>query len=198
MEFRDGEIHIEKPSNDLDLLLLDVADALNDVGVSYAAVSGYVAVLFGHARATEDIDVIVEPFDESTARALADELDDAGFWGPAMPLDELHSTLADGLPVRIAREENRVPSVEVKFATDQYDHGSLEKSVDVVLPDGTVRIGSPELQIAYKLGMGAQKDYEDAVYLYTILEPTLNTSRLEAYVRRLDVQTEYDRLTDDR
>lgn len=198
MEFRDGEIRIEKPPNDLDRLILDVAAVLEDVGIRYAAVSGYVAVVFGRARATEDIDVIVEPFDESTASALASELDAAGFWGPAMPLSELHSTLADELPVRIARDGDRVPSVEVKFATDEYDRISLENAVDVVMPDGTVRIGSLELQIAYKLGMGAQKDYEDAVYLYEILEPTLNTSQLEAYVRRLGVEDAYDRLTDDR
>lgn len=197
MEFRDGEIRIEKPSNDLDRLILDVAGVLDDADVQYVAVSGYVAVLFGRARATEDVDVIVERFDESTGSELAETLDARGFWGPAMPLSELRSTLADGLPVRIARDGNRVPSVELKFPTDEYDRSSLENSVDVVLPDGTVRIGSLEMQIAYKLAMGAQRDHEDAVYLYELLEPTLNTGRLESNVRRLGVEDEYDRLTGD-
>jgi hypothetical protein len=196
MEFRDDEVYLEKPLNALDELVLGVVTILERHDVRYVVVNGYVTVLLGRSRATEDIDVIVAPFDESTASDLVADLRDAGYWGAAMPLDDLHATLEDGLPVRVAEDGHRVPNVELKFPTDRYSRLSLENTVTVRLDGASLRIGSLELQIAYKLRMGAQKDYEDALYLYHLLEGTLNTDRLEAYVEELGVEEEYDGLTD--
>jgi hypothetical protein len=194
MEFRDDEVVIDKPPNDLDRLVLDVTGVLDAVGVRYAVVSGYVVVLFGRARATEDVDVIVERFDEETADQLASELHDAGYWGSAMPLDDLYATLSDDLPIRVAEADHRVPNVELKFPTDEYDRASLEDTITARLPDGSFRVGSLELQIAYKLGMGTQKDYEDALYLYEVTGRSLNTRELERYARQLGVEDEYEQL----
>lgn len=60
--------------------------------------------------------------------------------------------------------------------------------------DDALKIGSLELQIAYKLRMGAQKNFEDALYLYHLLGSTLNTTRLEGYVEELGVEDEYEQL----
>lgn len=119
-----------EPLNALDELVLDVVSILERHDIRYVVVSGYVTVLLGRSRATEDIDVIVAPFDETTASDLVTDLRDAGYWGAAMPLDDLHATL------------------------------------------------------------------EDALYLYHLLEGTLTTDRLEAYVEELGVEEEYDGLTD--
>jgi hypothetical protein len=196
MEFDDDEVRIDKPPSDLDRLVLDVASVLEEVGVDYAVVSGYVVVLFGRARATEDVDVIVERFDADTGAELAERLADAGYWGPAMPLADLHGTLADDLPVRVAEDGHRVPNVELKFPTDRYDRASVRETVTVRFDDETVTVGNLELQIAYKLHMDTPKDFEDALYLHEVAEPTLNTRTLEEYVDDLDVEDAYDRLRD--
>lgn len=196
MEFTDDEVRIDKPPSDLDRLVLDAVDVLESVGVEYAVVSGYVVVLLGRARATEDVDLITERFDEETAVELADRFTDAGFWGPAMPLESMYETLADDLPVRIAEADHRVPNVEVKFASDGYDRRSLRETVTVRFDGETLRVGGFELQIAYKLHMDTPKDFEDALYLHDVAEPTLNTRKLEAYVEELDVADAYDRLRD--
>ena len=195
MEFVDDAIVIEKEPSELDELVLDVTSILEDLGIQYAVVSGYVAVLLGRSRATEDIDVITESFPESTADELASHLRDAGFWGSAMPLDSMHEMLADGSIIRIADDGHRVPNVELKFATDEYDRTSLSNTIAIRLNDHELRTGELELQIAYKLYLGAQKDFEDAVYLYELAEPTLNKQKLESYAEDLDVRTEYERLT---
>lgn len=194
MEFTDGEVVIDRPPNDLDRLLLDVTTVLDDAGVEYAAVSGYVAVLFGRARATEDIDVIVERVDAETADEVASTLRDRGLWGTTMPLDRLYDTLVDGLPFRIAEDDHLVPNVELKFPTDEYDRTSLNDATTVRLADRELRIGGLELQIAYKLGMGARKDFEDALHLYRTVEGNLNVRKLEGYVQQLGVEDEYDKL----
>jgi len=196
MEFTGDGVVIDKRPSELDELVIDVVDILEDVGVSYTVVSGYVAVLFGRARATEDIDVLVEPFDEPTARELANRLRDAGYWGSAMPLYDLYETVTDGLPVRIAEDGDIVPNVELKFASDEYDRLSLQNTTVVRLAGNEIRIGSLELQIAYKLGMGTRKDFEDALYLYEAVGRNLNTDKLETYVERLGVEDEFGRLTD--
>jgi hypothetical protein len=163
MEFTDEGVVIDKPPSDLDRLMLEVGGILDDVGIEYSVVSGYVAVLFGRSRATEDIDVITERFDDGTADELATRLQEAGYWGSAMPLEDLHETLADDLPVRVAEDGHRVPNVELKFASDEHDCISLDDAIHVHLGGETIRVGSLEFQIAYKLDMGARRDYEDAL-----------------------------------
>jgi hypothetical protein len=194
MEFTDEGIVIDKPPSDLDRLILEVREILDDVGIGYSVVSGYVAVLFGRSRATEDIDVITERFDEGTADELTKRLRNAGYWGSAMPLDDLHETLSDDLPVRIAEEGHRVPNVELKFVSDEYDRISLDNAISIRLGGDTLRVGSLEFQIAYKLDMGAQKDYEDALYLHEVVGPNLNRTALEEYVTKLGVEDEYEQL----
>ena len=194
MEFTDEGVVIDKPPSELDRLMLEVGDVLDAVGIEYSVVSGYAAVLFGRSRATEYIDVITERFDEGTADELAKRLREAGYWGSAMPLDDLYETLADDLPARIAEEGHRVPNVELKFASDEYDRISLDNAISVRLGGETLRVGSLEFQIAYKLDMGAQKDYEDALYLYEVAGPSLNRTALERYVTKLGVEDEYEQL----
>ena len=194
MEFTDEGVVIDKPPSDLDRLILEVGDILDDVGIGYSVVSGYVAVLFGRSRATEDIDVITERFDEETADELTNRLQEAGYWGSAMPLDDLHETLSDDLPVRIAEDGHRVPNVELKFVSDEYDRISLDNAISIRLGEEILRVGSLEFQIAYKLDMGAQKDYEDALYLHEVVGPSLNRTALEEYVTKLGVEDEYEQL----
>ena len=194
MKFRGDTLVIGKALNDLDRLVLDVTEVLSACGIQYATISGYVAVLLGRSRATEDIDVIVSRFDTDTADELASRLKDAGFWGPNMPLDSMHGTLTDELPVRIARDGEIVPNVEIKFPTDEYDRTSLKETITVQFDDRSLIVGSLELQIAYKLRLGTEKDFEDALYLYETTEGNLNTAQLEGYVEDLDATDAYDRL----
>jgi len=42
--------------------------------------------------------------------------------------------------------------------------------------------------------MGAQKDYEDALYLYEVVGQNLNRTALETFVTKLGVKNEYEQL----
>ncbi|MFB6069072.1 MAG: hypothetical protein ABEJ90_04000 [Halobacterium sp.] len=77
---------------------------------------------------------------------------------------------------------------------DEFDRASLQNAMTARIADESIPIGPLELQIAYKLHLGAQKDVEDAVHLYTLFEESLSESRLEEWVTRLDVEPEYERL----
>jgi hypothetical protein len=77
---------------------------------------------------------------------------------------------------------------------DEFDTASLNNAITARTGGRIIPIGPLELQVAYKLYLGTQKDVEDAVHLYTLFEETLSASRLETWVTRLGVEDEYERL----
>ena len=102
--------------------------------------------------------------------------------------------LDTGDNVWVAPEDEITPHLEVKFARDEFDHASLENAITARIGDEAIPIGPLELQIAYKLYLAAPTDIEDAVHLYTLFEESLSESRLKKWIRRLDVESEYERL----
>lgn len=195
IELRDNTLVVRREPNQLDELAIAFSEMLDEIGIEHVYIAGYVSILAGRARSTEDVDVLIEPIDEPTADELATRLDTDGYWGPAMPLTSMFEMLDNGDPVWVAPTEQITPHLEVKIVRDEFDHASLSHAISAQIDGESVPIGPLELQIAYKLYLGAQKDIEDAVHLYTLFEGTLSASRLETWVDRLDVEAEYERLT---
>ena len=102
IDLRDGILEVDREPNDLDKLAVEVSSVLTRLNIDHAFVAGYVAILPGRSRSTEDIDVILQSLSDSRAALLADELRDSGFWGSALPLDELSTMLTDGSNIRVA------------------------------------------------------------------------------------------------
>ena len=72
--------------------------------MEYVIVSGYVAILTGRSRSTEEIEVILESLSETETEQLVTELKNQGYWGMAMPLDEMYSMLSEGSWILIAED----------------------------------------------------------------------------------------------
>lgn len=194
VELQNGTLIVERAPNRLDELAIEFSELLDEFGIEHVYVSGYVTILAGRARATEDIDVLVETIDAKTASELARELTESGFWGPAMPLSSMNEMMDQGGDIWVARDETITPHLEVKVVRDEFDRASLENAMTARIGDSTIPIGPLELQIAYKLYLGAQKDIEDAVHLYTLFAETLSVARLETWVTRLGVEDDYEQL----
>lgn len=194
IELQDDVLTVKRELTALDSLAIDVSAVLSSLDIDHALVAGYVAILSGRARSTEDIDLLLDPLDRREAESLAAALRDAGFWGSAMPLSDLAGTLATGSNLRVARDGEVVPNVELKYATDEFDRESIENAITARIGGHELPIGPLELQIAYKLYLGTQKDFEDAVHLHSMFEESLSTPALERWARKLDVEDRYDRL----
>lgn len=194
VEFVDDELVVDRAPNKLDELAIAFSSILDDLGIRHVYVSGYVALLAGRARATQDVDVILERVDDEMLDRLVERLEGAGMWGPAMPLESIHGV--DHEHIWVAREGVSVPRLEVKFVDDRFDRASLENRIRARLRavDETLPIGPIELQIAYKLWMTGEKDFEDAQHLYSVFGETLSTAELERWVDELDVHDAYERL----
>ncbi|MFC7209884.1 hypothetical protein ACFQL3_05225 [Natronoarchaeum sp. GCM10025321] len=194
IEIVDGELVIDRPPNELDELAIAFTEILDDLNIEHVYVAGYLAILTGRSRSTEDIDVLLEPIDEAESERLAERLKREGMWGPAMPLDDLHMMLSDGDNIWVAPDEQVIPHIEAKFVDDEADRASLDQAITARVGDAELPVGPLELQIPYKLYLGTRTDIEDAAHLVALFEESLRTEELEKWVRKLAVEDDYDRL----
>ena len=142
----------------------------------------------------EDVDVLIERVDRETADELATELDEEGFWGPAMSLTSMYEKFDNGEDIWVAPDDQITPHLEMKFARDEFDRASLENAITARTGGEAIPIGPIELQIAYKLYLGSRTNVEDAVHLHALFEESLSVARLEEWTTRLGVEDEYERL----
>ncbi|RKD85195.1 hypothetical protein [Halopiger aswanensis] len=196
IEFHGDSLIVRREPNALDELAIDFSAVLSDLGIKHVFVAGYLAILTGRPRATDDIDVLIESLSKTEIETLVTKLRDVDYWGPAMPLDNMYGNLSEGTNIWVAPDGQTTPHLEVKFPTDEFDRASLSNSISAEIGGASIPIGPLELQIAYKLYLGGQKDLEDAAHLYTLFGETLRESRLEHWATELDVFDKYDRLSE--
>ena len=55
MEYTDRVLKFQKELSELDRLVIDFVRVLDKSGTSYVIVSGYIAILLGRSRTTEDV-----------------------------------------------------------------------------------------------------------------------------------------------
>lgn len=194
IELRNDELIVDRSPNALDELAIEFSSLLSECDIDHVFIAGYVAILTGRARATDDIDVLIEQLSSDEIESLVEELRSNDYWGPAMPLDSMYENLSDETNIWIAPREQMTPHLEVKFPTDEFDRASLANAISARIGGETVPIGPLELQIAYKLYLGGQKDLEDAAHLYALFGETLRRDALEEWVSELDVTGRYERL----
>jgi len=155
----------------LDKDVLEFTGILDACEVNYVIVSGYVAIPTGRSRSTEDIDIILESLSETETEQLVTELKNYGYWGMAMPLDEMYSMLSEGSRIRIAEDGEMYPNFETWFVSNDVEREALSNPLTVTFDEGEIEISPIELQIAYKLRLAQAsdslngKDFEDALHL---------------------------------
>lgn len=163
----------------LDLFVLDFIRILERV-TPYVIVSGYVAILFGRSRGTEDVDILVPSLDKEDFQKLHNALQEAGFeFLNADDASGLHEMLTNKMGIRIAKKEQFIPNIELKFLKDEVDRLVLRDRLEVSLPAANFFISPIGIQIAYKLYLGSQKDIEDALYLWEIFKEDLDHASLK-------------------
>jgi hypothetical protein len=187
----DGTILIDgKVVTALDRFVASVTEIIERY-TSYVIVSGYVAILFGRARGTEDIDLLIDYMDRDTFRSFADELLAQGFYFlNSDDIGEIYSMLRDRLAVRIAEGERIIPNIEMKFKKDDFDRYAMAMARTVRFDDIRFCISPIELQIPYKLYLASDKDIEDAVYLWVLFRDMLDGDLMRSFMERLRVRGE--------
>jgi len=177
----------EKQITLLDRFVLDFIRVL-EPQTPYVIVSGYVAILFGRSRGTEDVDILVPRLDKATFVALHEALLREGYeFLNAEEADGLHDMLTKKMGIRVAKKGQFIPNIELKFLKDETDHRVFQNRLDVDLPDAHVYISPIEIQIAYKVWLGSPKDIEDALFLFEIFRNHLDTTQLREQMKAFHV-----------
>ncbi len=134
----------------LDNFVIDFINILKKY-VGYVIVSGYVSILFGRSRGTEDIDILIKKIDTDTFTRLYNELIEKGYWFlNAESPKELYEMLDEKLAIRIALRNTVIPNIEIKFVKSELDTVSLNEHNVVKVGNKSINISPIELQIAFK------------------------------------------------
>lgn len=80
LKYSKDSLEIKRVLSGMDKFLLDFVRILNLLKIRYVIISGYVAILFGRSRATEDIDMFVDNIGKETFTRLLKEIEKKGLW----------------------------------------------------------------------------------------------------------------------
>ncbi len=177
----------EKRITLLDRFVLDFLRVL-EPRTPYVIVSGYVAILFGRSRGTEDVHILIPRLEKDAFTGLHNALLCEGYeFLNAEDADGLYDMLSKKMGIRVAKTGQFIPNIEVKFFKDEVDQSVFQNRVEVVLPDAHVFISPIEIQIAYKLYLGSPKDIEDALFLHEIFRGHLDQIQLKEQMKAFHV-----------
>ena len=177
MKFTKSTIEINRELSKLDLFMIDFTNILRKY-TPYVIVSGYVAILLGRARASEDIDIIIPKIDFPIFRSLLKELREKKFYCLNGDDDKyLFEYILEKTPLRFAKIGTIIPN-----------ELSLEKTMLVKLPEGVeVPIPHLELQVAFKEAvLKSPKDLEDALYIRAVTKEVIDEKLIEEYTVKLN------------
>ncbi|MCX6767557.1 MAG: hypothetical protein NTY90_02385 [Candidatus Micrarchaeota archaeon] len=186
--FQRGKILFNRELSRLDEFVLKFTSVLDRAGIRYAVVSGYVAIVFGRSRGTEDVDVLVERLGKEKF---------AEFWrfveknfdciNAASENDAFENYLSNDTALRFASRGAFIPNIEFKSAKNELDYNALKHRIELVLNGKSIFISPLEQQICYKLYLGSEKDVEDARFLYKLFKERLDVRGIKMLARALKV-----------
>lgn len=185
------EIKLFKKINQLDQFVIDFCELLDD----YVIVSGYVSILFGRSRATEDVDLIIPQMDFEKFDKLWNKIKKSGFECiNTSNSKDAFENLKDHA-IRFCKKGRPIPNMEFKKASNNIHYYSLKNKISVYIGNHKLFISPIEMQIAYKLMLGKgdnKKDLEDAKHIYEIFKDNLNKDEMTKLIREFKVEKQFE------
>ncbi len=191
-----GEIYSSKIINELDKFTIDFINLLEKY-TSYVIVSGYVSIVLGRTRASEDVDLLIPRMDFEKFKNVFEDLDKNNFeCANTSDIKEAFEMWHEHA-IRFYRKGMPLPTMEVKMITNKIQEDALKDRIKLILKNKTLYISPLELQIAYKLSLISQgdfeevssdKDFEDAKHIYEYFKDNLNKEKLSYYIELFKVQ----------
>lgn len=174
------EIILDKELNKIDKFTFDFIKIIKKY-VDYVIISGYVSILLGRSRATEDVDVFIKRISKEKFIGMYRDLIENGFWCiNSDNFDTLFDYIDEGIAIRFARGRIPLPNIEVKFPKDELDEDAFNDFISVKLPVGEMKISSLERHIAFKrYFLGDDKDNEDALHVEELFKEDIDYEKIK-------------------
>ncbi|MBS3067529.1 hypothetical protein J4450_02405 [Candidatus Micrarchaeota archaeon] len=187
-EYKDGKLVIKKELLNLDQFVLSFVKLLEAANIKYVIVSGYVGIFFGRSRNTEDIDILIERCGKETF---------TNFWNltinkfgcmNATNVDSAYKNyLSENSALRFHEKDKFIPNAELKFIKNEIDKFTLDHRLEILFNSNRLFFSPFEIQVAYKLYMGSEKDIEDARFVYKLFYDKINKRLLNELLVMLKV-----------
>ncbi|HIH31225.1 TPA: hypothetical protein HA235_00810 [Candidatus Woesearchaeota archaeon] len=188
MEFIGNTIKIARELSELDTFALDFINILKK-HTSYAVISGYVSILLGRSRASEDVDILIPKIGFNIFQEIYADLKKAGFYCINAEDDlEVYNYIKEKLAVRFAKNNSVIPNIELKCTKNKIDDLTLSRTLKVMLSDNKeIIISNLEMQIAFKEKiLKSPKDLEDARHIRIVAQGHLDKELIKRYEVMLD------------
>tara|TARA_Y100000310_G_scaffold167817_1_gene167763 strand:- start:1008 stop:1694 length:687 start_codon:yes stop_codon:yes gene_type:complete len=194
------EIVIDKELNILDKFTLMFVEILQK-HIDYVLVSGYVSILLGRSRSSEDVDLLVPSMDFSNFVIFFNDLMNRGYeCANTSNVKEAYDMLSSHA-IRFYEKDRPLPNMEFKVISNEIHQNAFDNRISVVFGDNKLFISPLELQIAYKLSLMADgnvdelssdKDFEDAKHLYELFKGKLNNEEMLRLVSKFRVEDKWN------
>lgn len=188
---KDKIITLNRQLSKLDKFVINFCKNLSN----YVLVSGYISIVFGRSRATEDIDLLIKLKDKEEFLSIWSKLNKKRFecintFNP----NEAFEMLQD-FAIRFSKSGKPIPNIELKTIKTETDRYSFDNRIKLQLKSSSIFISSIEMQIAYKLMLGKsenKKDIEDAKHLYELFKDKIDYDELNKLIKELNVSEEFE------
>ena len=164
----------------------------------YIVVSGFVAIIHGRSRATEDIDMIIERISKEKFIELHNDLIKNEF--ECMQTDKPEIIYDDYLlnktSVRYTRKGEFLPEMEIKLARDELDDLQISTRQKFLEINNEIWFSSIEMNIAFKEQfLKSDKDLEDARHLRIIYEDKISEHEINEIKKMIKKLRQNERRT---
>ncbi|MBI4895092.1 MAG: hypothetical protein HY831_01230 [Candidatus Aenigmarchaeota archaeon] len=188
--FSKDKIVFNRVLSELDKFVIDFVKVLNKCNIKYVIVSGYVSIVFGRSRQTEDVDMLVAEVPYEEFEDLWDEITkEFECMNTDNPKDAYENYLKEGSAIRFYRKDNPFPNMEFKFAKEKDDFYSINNSIRLLISGNELEISPIEFHIAYKFYLGSEKDFEDAKFVFNIFRKNIDLDLLKNHLKKLNIDS---------
>ena len=189
MKYTPKRIVFNKNFRAIDEFVFSFIPYLEKAHIKFVLISGYVVLFFGRDRSTEDVDLFVEDLSYerflSFWKIVSEEFECLNTRNPP----HAYENFKNGIALRFHKKGAFIPNIEFKPLKTILDRYSLENRIEVECNGRIIYISDLELQVAFKLELGSDKDKEDARFLYKLFKEHLNKSLLKEMLEKLHVSS---------
>lgn len=135
IKYSKNKIELEKELNALDKLAIKISTILNKQDIKHVIVSGYICILFGRSRSSENIDIIIEKIGPEKFEKLWKETKNKELHciNAQKPKEAYNEYLTTGVAIRLSKKDEFIPNIEMKFPKNELDAWTLKQRKQVLL-----------------------------------------------------------------
>lgn len=190
IEYSKEKIVLKRELSVLDKFVIDFVRILDKHNIKYVLVSGYVSIVFGRSRQTEDVDMIISkmPYQEFE-NLWGDLTKEFECMNTDDPIYAYKNFLNDYAAIRFFRSGFPLPNMEFKFGKTPDDIYSLNNFIEFFLSGNKLIISQLEFHIAYKFYLGSEKDLEDAKFIFDLFKGKIDIKKLKEHFKKLNIDS---------